>query len=86
MNNIFKWEFTGKVPEEGIAFDVTSILIPSLSSETNSYINFVQDHLELATLNEFKIILFGYYSSIVLNRKNTVSPFLENYLKENEQN
>jgi len=80
--NIYRWEFTGKVPEEGIGANFVVLFIPSSSSELSSFVTEqVKELKEGVTKQEYLTILEGYYTRILKNEVENEKPFTKKYFE-----
>jgi|WetSurMetagenome_2_1015567.scaffolds.fasta_scaffold22936_4 hypothetical protein len=80
--NIYRWEFAGKVPEEGIGANFVVLFIPSSPSELA---NFVTEQVkalkEGITKEEYLSILEGYYARILKQEPKGEKSFARKYFE-----
>lgn len=80
--NVYRWEFSGKVPEDGIGANFVVLFIPSSSSELpNFLIEQVKALKEGASKDEYLGVLKGYYERILKKEHKGESPFVQKYFK-----
>jgi hypothetical protein len=80
--NVYRWEFTGKVPEEGIGANFIVLFIPSLSSELPEFVTEqVKTLKEGVTKEEYLSILEGYYTRIIKKGTEGDKPFVQKYFE-----
>jgi hypothetical protein len=81
-DGIYRWEFTGKVPEEGIGANFVVLFIPSSSSELANFVTEqVKELKEGVTKEEYLSILEGYYARILKKEPDGEKPFTQKYFE-----
>jgi len=79
-NNIYRWEFTGKVPEEGISANFVVLFIPSSASELPSFMSAqIKALKEGISKSDYSSILEGYYTRILKEKSENETPFVQKY-------
>lgn len=80
--NIYRWEFTGKVPEEGIGANFVVLFIPSTPSELPNFVAEQEKALkEGVTKEEYLRVLEGYYARMLKKKPEGENPFAQKYFE-----
>jgi len=80
--NVYRWEFTGKVPEDGIGANFVVLYIPSTSSELTSFVTGqVKALKEGVTKEEYLSVLEGYYARMLKKKTEGENPFAQKYFE-----
>lgn len=80
--DVFRWEFTGKVPEDGIGANFVVLFIPSTSAEVTGFVNEQAKTLkEDVTKTEYLSVIEGYYARLLKKKPETENPFAQEYFK-----
>ncbi|MBI5589771.1 MAG: hypothetical protein HY881_04760 [Deltaproteobacteria bacterium] len=80
--NVYRWEFTGKVPEDGINANFVVLFIPSSSSELPNFLTEKVNALkEGVTKDEYLSVLKGYYARILKKEYEGEKPFTKKYFE-----
>jgi len=80
--NTLRWEFKGKVPEDGISANVIVLFIPAFSDELQIYLDEQNKSLkEGITKDEYLSVLKGYYARILKKGAESETPFTKKYFE-----
>lgn len=80
--DVYRWEFTGKVPEDGIDANFVVLFIPSSSSELPTFVTEqVKALKEGVAKKEYLIVLEGYYARILKKKSEGENPFAQKYFE-----
>lgn len=80
--DVFRWEFTGKVPEEGISANFAALFIPTSSDELPNFLaEQVKSLKNGVTRDEYSKILKGYYARILKKEPEGENPFTFKYFE-----
>ncbi len=79
---IFRWEFSGKVPEDGINASFIVLFIPALAGELPSFLaERTKPTKDNVSKKEYQSVLMGYYTRILKNKPKGESPFVKKYFE-----
>jgi hypothetical protein len=74
--NVYRWEFTGKVPEDGIGANLVVLFIPSSSGDLPIFLTEqVKALKEGVSKDEYLGVLKGYYERILKKEPEAENPF-----------
>jgi hypothetical protein len=80
--SVYRWEFTGKVPEEGISANFVVLFVPSSPSEVSAFASEqVRKLQEGVSKDEYFGILEGYYARVLKKKSDAENPFMQDYFK-----
>jgi hypothetical protein len=80
--NVYRWEFTGKVPEDGIGANFVVLFIPSSSDELPNFLTEqVKALKEGVSKDEYIGVLKGYYARILKKEPEGENPFAQKYFE-----
>lgn len=80
--NVYRWEFTGKVPEEGIGANFVVLFVPSLPDEVKGFVTEqVKELNEGVTKEEYLAVIEGYYARILKKTPEGEKPFAQKYFE-----
>lgn len=80
--DVYRWEFTGKVPEDGIGANFVVLFIPSSSSELPNFVAEQEKALkEGVTKEEYLSVLEGYYARMLKKKPEDENPFAQKYFE-----
>jgi hypothetical protein len=76
----YRWEFTGKVPEDGISANFVVLFIPASPGELPNFLTGqVKSLKEGVTKDEYLRVIKGYYARIIKKEREGENPFTQKY-------
>lgn len=80
--NVYRWEFTAKVPEDGIGANFVVLFLPSSPNEVTGFVSQqVKALTDGVTKDEYLSVLQGYYSRILKQRSEGENQFAQKYFE-----